>query len=137
MLKAIDSARAAGKNTAEVEAVIKKSLRAAFPDASRENAEATAGTLAGSRFSVWERDTISHYICRLAYCRRDDLRKWLLANEVTLFEARLRAHGVTEVCGACGVCTPCVPRVCPVCAPCCAPCVWRVSFGLFVCLVVG
>jgi DNA primase large subunit len=36
-------------------------------------------------------DSISHFICRLAYCRNDELRKWFLTQETRLFNLRLRA----------------------------------------------
>jgi len=36
-------------------------------------------------------DQISHFICRLAYCRNDDLRKWFVAQETRLFYHRLAA----------------------------------------------
>jgi hypothetical protein len=32
-----------------------------------------------------QNDNISHFICRLAYCRNEDLRKWFLAQETRLF----------------------------------------------------
>jgi hypothetical protein len=37
------------------------------------------------------RDVVSHHVLRLAYCRTDDLRRWLLALECDLFRARFRA----------------------------------------------
>ena len=38
-------------------------------------------------------DNISHFICRLAYCRNEDLRKWFVLQESRLFYYR------TEACG--------------------------------------
>ena len=32
-----------------------------------------------------QNDNISHFICRLAYCRNEDLRKWFLSQETRLF----------------------------------------------------
>ena len=37
------------------------------------------------------KDLLSHYALRLAYCRTDDLRRWLLLHESELFRARFRA----------------------------------------------
>ncbi|VEU44499.1 unnamed protein product [Pseudo-nitzschia multistriata] len=35
------------------------------------------------------KDTISHFVLRLAYCRSEDLRRWILAQEVALLKHRL------------------------------------------------
>ncbi|CDW72196.1 dna primase large subunit [Stylonychia lemnae] len=35
-------------------------------------------------------DNISHFICRLAYCRNEELRKWFLTQEARLFNIRLQ-----------------------------------------------
>ena len=37
------------------------------------------------------KDLLSHYALRLAYCRTDELRRWLLLHETELFRARFRA----------------------------------------------
>jgi DNA primase large subunit len=36
-----------------------------------------------------EKDIASHYILRLAYCRTEDLRRWFVKHESTLFKYRL------------------------------------------------
>ena len=33
---------------------------------------------------------VSHFVLRLAYCRTEELRRWLLAQECALFQARFR-----------------------------------------------
>ena len=35
-------------------------------------------------------DNVSHFICRLAYCRNEELRKWFLTQESRLFNLRLQ-----------------------------------------------
>ncbi|KAL5706512.1 hypothetical protein ACHQM5_024672 [Ranunculus cassubicifolius] len=35
-------------------------------------------------------DIISHFVLRLVYCRTDDLRKWFLSMETTLFRYRFK-----------------------------------------------
>jgi DNA primase large subunit len=44
-----------------------------------------------------QNDNISHFICRLAYCRNEDLRKWFLTQESRLFQIRLQAVSASEV----------------------------------------
>ncbi len=38
-----------------------------------------------------ENDNISHFLCRLAYCRNEDLRKWFITQEGRFFQLRLKA----------------------------------------------
>lgn len=36
-------------------------------------------------FNERRKDHISHFVCRLAFCRTDDQRRWLLTQEQELF----------------------------------------------------
>jgi DNA primase large subunit len=50
----------------------------------------TASVLsAEDRVEFKENDNISHFICRLAYCRNEELRKWFITQETRLFSIRL------------------------------------------------
>ena len=42
------------------------------------------------------KDLISHHVLRLAYCRTEELRRWLLAQECLLFKARFSEQSVEE-----------------------------------------
>ena len=42
-------------------------------------------------------DKISHFICRLAYCRNDELRKWFVTQETRLFYHRLASYEPQDV----------------------------------------
>ena len=44
-----------------------------------------------------QNDNISHFICRLAYCRNEELRKWLLQQETRLFQMRLGATEAKDI----------------------------------------
>ena len=42
-------------------------------------------------------DTISHFVCRLAYCRTEELKKWFLTQETRFFALRLKMLENKEV----------------------------------------
>jgi len=44
-----------------------------------------------------KRDLISHYVLRMAYCKTEELRRWLLSNESQLFAIRLANTKASEV----------------------------------------
>lgn len=43
----------------------------------------------GDRVEFKKNDNISHFICRMAYCRNEELRKWFLTQESRLFQVRM------------------------------------------------
>ena len=51
--------------------------------------ELRAGSLAETS-KQRQNDNISHFICRLAYCRNEELRRWFLTQEARLFNLRLQ-----------------------------------------------
>ncbi|CAI7861670.1 unnamed protein product, partial [Closterium sp. NIES-54] len=78
-LKAIDDAKARGTKVDELDSMVsdiwRKYMRAGC-------------SVADAR----RKDVISHYILRLSYCRTEELRRWLLAQESALFRHRFRAE---------------------------------------------
>jgi len=48
----------------------------------------------GGELPYGSKDWGSHYIMRLAYCRNEELRRWMIAQEVVLFRARFQAQGL-------------------------------------------
>lgn len=46
---------------------------------------------------IAKNDNISHFICRLAYCRNDDLRRWFATQETRLFYQRLASFEPGQV----------------------------------------
>jgi len=47
----------------------------------------------GGELPYGSKDWGSHFIMRLAYCRNEELRRWLIAQESVLFRARFQAQG--------------------------------------------
>ena len=43
------------------------------------------------------KDQISHYILRMAYCRTEELRRWFLTNECILFKIRFETAKASDV----------------------------------------
>ncbi len=44
-----------------------------------------------------KKDHLSHFILRLAYCRSDELRRWLIARELELFKLRFMSLNADEI----------------------------------------
>ncbi|GMN49273.1 hypothetical protein TIFTF001_018446 [Ficus carica] len=76
VLKGISDGLSRGKKPEEMEQLEKDLWRANMrhPEASE----------------VVNKDIISHFVLRLVYCRTEDLRKWFLSMETTLFRYRFR-----------------------------------------------
>ena len=55
------------------------------------------------RHKLWqdsERDRLSHHVLRLAYCRSEETRRWLIASECALFKWRFETEPKAEVVAA-------------------------------------
>ncbi|KAI4384225.1 hypothetical protein MLD38_002408 [Melastoma candidum] len=76
VLKAISDALSRGKKPEEVEKLVSDlwKLHMRLPQASES----------------LNKDVISHFVLRLVYCRTEDLRKWFLSLETTLFRYRFK-----------------------------------------------
>lgn len=76
VLKGISDGLSRGKKPDEVETLVKDLLKSnmSHPQASE----------------VINKDIISHFVLRLVYCRTEELRKWFLSMETTLFRYRFR-----------------------------------------------
>ena len=47
--------------------------------------------LSKDRSQMIQNDRVGHFICRLAYCRNEELKRWFLKYESFLFHMRLKA----------------------------------------------
>jgi len=72
LLKAIDDGLSTGKKGVEMKTVIDAKMR-------------ECGLQTGRDYDV-RKDEVSHFALRMAYCRTDELRRWFLQNECTLFK---------------------------------------------------
>ena len=52
---------------------------------------------AATTMAYRKNDNISHFICRLAYCRNEELRKWFLTQESRLFNLRLQSTSSDQI----------------------------------------
>ncbi|KAF5939953.1 hypothetical protein HYC85_021120 [Camellia sinensis] len=76
VLKGISDALSRGKKPDEMETLVRDLWKTimSHPQASE----------------VMNKDIISHFVLRLVYCRTEELRKWFLSMETTLFRYRFR-----------------------------------------------
>ncbi|KAK4493246.1 hypothetical protein RD792_017876 [Penstemon davidsonii] len=76
VLKGISDGLSRGKKPNEMEKLIKELWRA-----NMKHTEAS---------EVVNKDIISHFVLRLVYCREEELRRWFLSMETTLFRYRFQ-----------------------------------------------
>jgi len=80
VLRKIEEYKIKGVNGSDLTDKLKRTLTEYLP---------TGGNDRSLRATNARRDLASHFILRLAYCRTEDLRRWLLTQEVVLFRHRL------------------------------------------------
>ena len=87
MLKGIDDARAKGFRPDQVAAKALELFEAHMRSGLAKD-------------EAQRKDSVSHYVLRLAYCRTDELRRWFLAQECDLFKARFNTLPGRDQVGA-------------------------------------
>ena len=81
VLKAIDDGLSRGKKPAEMEQLMNEETGKHLKIT--DVVPGDFSTLGGAPLS---KDEVSHFALRMAYCRTDELRRWFLQNECTLFK---------------------------------------------------
>ncbi|KAI5059621.1 hypothetical protein GOP47_0025940 [Adiantum capillus-veneris] len=81
VLKGLEEALSRGRRGEELEALVTSLWRKYMR---------TSGS------SETSKDTISHFVLRLVYCRSDELRKWFLAMESSLFRHRFQSESFED-----------------------------------------